>query len=530
MTPPEDFPSVDGCPANYCQDMASSQWRHADGVIHTTPPPLTVGRIEQLTTDAVRDKAAFVERWVPGADEPIETKAFTFIPPSAHPFVEQHPEIEGLFRIKPPADLDTFVSEFKQAVDEASPADPEQSEFDIARELRLARADAEKIAAGVTRYFDISSDGKVTAKAPGIGDADGSYQGSTDAPRSKQSVVDLATLFADPAVSHIAYDRVGQLEHAEITRDWGDGPRVDQVTLDRRDDNLCLDVPLTLPRITKVTYSDGSEVYAASLDSTEGPFVEGVCLGGFSTYTPDADESLAPHPFGGFIDDPVAASITVAMQQPQTTGDPPPYPNSTAPVLEKMSAYDPFTYDPATSLPPVEWRTTPSSDPDLSYWAKRFQPIDPDPSYYVKEPLPALTERNYAFEKRKAEMLGDAIRTVPDYAAEKREAEDRAIAAQGPASRSSRDQQGGGAGGTVGHPSDRVKVSVYLENGTVRFYYVKDVAQARDHASAIVRSGYRAVHKDVLNELTWWPPHKIEKVKISGALVQTNYTDEVEGT
>lgn len=75
-----------------------------------------------------------------------------------------------------------------------------------------------------------------------------------------------------------------------------------------------------------------------------------------------------------------------------------------------------------------------------------------------------------------------------------------------------------------------IKVSVYLSNGQVRYYFVRDSAKGREHADAIIRTGYRAVHKDNPGELTWWPPSAIVKVVLTGDGITTNYTDEVAGT
>lgn len=71
-----------------------------------------------------------------------------------------------------------------------------------------------------------------------------------------------------------------------------------------------------------------------------------------------------------------------------------------------------------------------------------------------------------------------------------------------------------------------VTVSVYLEFGVVRSYTVKSPAKAREHASAIIKTGYRYVEDGMLIHI---PPHKIDKV-VAGPGIDTNYPDIVSGT
>lgn len=74
-------------------------------------------------------------------------------------------------------------------------------------------------------------------------------------------------------------------------------------------------------------------------------------------------------------------------------------------------------------------------------------------------------------------------------------------------------------------------IAVYLDDGRVFIYNVNSTSSAREHVSAIIATGYRAVQDDEPNVLTHYPPHRISKVKIVGsAPVSTNYTDRVEGT
>ena len=72
-----------------------------------------------------------------------------------------------------------------------------------------------------------------------------------------------------------------------------------------------------------------------------------------------------------------------------------------------------------------------------------------------------------------------------------------------------------------------IKVCVYLDNGCVFSYSVASPAKAREHASAIVWSGYRHCED---GELEHYPPHRILKVKCDGPGISTNYPDEASGT
>lgn len=75
------------------------------------------------------------------------------------------------------------------------------------------------------------------------------------------------------------------------------------------------------------------------------------------------------------------------------------------------------------------------------------------------------------------------------------------------------------------------KISVYIDNGNVLEYDVSTEASAREHADAIIKTGYRSVQADNPLILTWWPPHRIAKVKIElGEASATAYTDKVRAT
>ena len=75
------------------------------------------------------------------------------------------------------------------------------------------------------------------------------------------------------------------------------------------------------------------------------------------------------------------------------------------------------------------------------------------------------------------------------------------------------------------------KISVYIDTGNVLEYEVATEATAREHADAIIKTGYRSVQADDPLTLTWWPPHRITKVKIKlDEPSATAYTDSVRAT
>ena len=69
-------------------------------------------------------------------------------------------------------------------------------------------------------------------------------------------------------------------------------------------------------------------------------------------------------------------------------------------------------------------------------------------------------------------------------------------------------------------------INVYLDDGRVFEYPVEGAGKAREHAGAIVATGYRHSNDGVLE---WYPPHRIVKVKCTGD-VDTDYPDDVRGT
>lgn len=73
------------------------------------------------------------------------------------------------------------------------------------------------------------------------------------------------------------------------------------------------------------------------------------------------------------------------------------------------------------------------------------------------------------------------------------------------------------------------RVSVYMDDGRVFEYDVASPDKGREHASKIILTGYRHTPKDS-DDLEWYPPHRIDKVKISGGAESTQYRDTVRAT
>ena len=70
-------------------------------------------------------------------------------------------------------------------------------------------------------------------------------------------------------------------------------------------------------------------------------------------------------------------------------------------------------------------------------------------------------------------------------------------------------------------------VQVYLDDGRVFEYTVSGPGKAREHAHAIVTSGYRHTSVGIFEH---YPPHRILKVKVVGGGIDTMYSDKVRGT
>lgn len=71
------------------------------------------------------------------------------------------------------------------------------------------------------------------------------------------------------------------------------------------------------------------------------------------------------------------------------------------------------------------------------------------------------------------------------------------------------------------------KIEIYLDDGRVFFYDVTDPMKGREHAAAIIKGGYR---RSEGNDLEWYGPHRIIKVKVKGACESTLYRDNVRAT
>ena len=71
------------------------------------------------------------------------------------------------------------------------------------------------------------------------------------------------------------------------------------------------------------------------------------------------------------------------------------------------------------------------------------------------------------------------------------------------------------------------KVEVYLDDGRVFSYSVNNAMKGREHASAIVKTGYRHSEGD---DLEWYPPHRIIKVKVENGCESTDYQDKTRAT
>ena len=73
------------------------------------------------------------------------------------------------------------------------------------------------------------------------------------------------------------------------------------------------------------------------------------------------------------------------------------------------------------------------------------------------------------------------------------------------------------------------KISVYINTGVVYEYDVDNPIKGREHASAIIKTGYRHTSENS-EDLEWFPPHAIEKVKVSGAGESSKYKDRSRST
>lgn len=71
-------------------------------------------------------------------------------------------------------------------------------------------------------------------------------------------------------------------------------------------------------------------------------------------------------------------------------------------------------------------------------------------------------------------------------------------------------------------------IEIYLDDGRVFSYLVNSPDKVREHAAAIIATGYR--HSDEqTNVWEWYPPHRIVKIKSKN--IPTNYyTENIRGT
>lgn len=77
----------------------------------------------------------------------------------------------------------------------------------------------------------------------------------------------------------------------------------------------------------------------------------------------------------------------------------------------------------------------------------------------------------------------------------------------------------------------KVRVQVYIDTGNVHEYEVASESEGREHAAAIIATGYRSATVNNPKRLTWFPPHRINKVVL--LLLEssnTKYFDKIIST
>jgi len=72
-------------------------------------------------------------------------------------------------------------------------------------------------------------------------------------------------------------------------------------------------------------------------------------------------------------------------------------------------------------------------------------------------------------------------------------------------------------------------VSVYIDAGIVFEYEVDCPMKGREHAAAIIATGYRHTPEGS-SDLEWFPPHRIVKVKVSDGGESSGYHDRTRPT
>jgi len=73
------------------------------------------------------------------------------------------------------------------------------------------------------------------------------------------------------------------------------------------------------------------------------------------------------------------------------------------------------------------------------------------------------------------------------------------------------------------------KVLIYMDDSRVFEYEVSDPMKGREHAAKIIEGGYRHTPSES-EDLEWYPPRKIEKVKVVGGGESTAYKDITRAT
>ena len=72
-------------------------------------------------------------------------------------------------------------------------------------------------------------------------------------------------------------------------------------------------------------------------------------------------------------------------------------------------------------------------------------------------------------------------------------------------------------------------ISIYMKDGRVFEYEVADASKGREHAYGIISSGYRHTSIDS-QDLEWYTPSSILKVKVIGGAESSQYRDTARAT
>lgn len=73
----------------------------------------------------------------------------------------------------------------------------------------------------------------------------------------------------------------------------------------------------------------------------------------------------------------------------------------------------------------------------------------------------------------------------------------------------------------------KTTIQIYMDDGRVFEYDTNSPSKGREHAAKIIATGYRHTEGD---DLEWYPPHRIDKVKVAGACESTQYRDRTRAT